>query len=98
MPRFVALPTVIEAHQHKGGQPPGDFALAVRRHLPGGRFEVATGDGPRVCGYLDWITRGGDGQFSVVPAATFEALYTPWEPPAQPLEERSRTLHLKGSR
>lgn len=77
MPRFIARPVIVEAHQYSGHTHdlPHAFQLAVLRHVVGGTIEVATGDGARPCKCGDWIVRGPDGQFSVMRAATFEAMF-----------------------
>lgn len=91
MPRFVARPIVIEAHQFDGHTVamPDAFRMAVRRQLADGTIDVMTGDGLRSCRYGDWIVHGPDGQFSVVRASTFEMMFADHAP-----AEAKRTLRL----
>jgi hypothetical protein len=79
MPRFIARPVEVEAHQYDGTTVcmPDDFRRALIRHLPNGTVEFLTGDGPRPCKYHDWVVRGPDGLLSVIRDATFEAMFTP---------------------
>jgi hypothetical protein len=81
MPRFVARPVQIEAHQWEGHthELPESFRRAVTRHIMGG-VEIMTGDGARACKHYDWIVRGPDGQFSVVRAAAFETYFEEQKP------------------
>lgn len=100
MPRFTALPVTVEAHQWAGHMHmlPEPFRIAIRTHRPGGMIEVMTGDGIRQCRHEDWIVRGPDGQFSVMRAAAFEAMYGPQEePPAAPIPARADTTRRKAS-
>lgn len=87
MPRFIARPVIIEAHQFdKGtiGQWPDSFRLAVRRRMPDGTVEIMTGDGARNCKHRDWVWRGPDGEFSVSREAAFEAMFDEHVPAAEP--------------
>jgi hypothetical protein len=79
MPRFIARPVEVEAHQYDGTTVcmPDDFRRALRRYLPDGTVEFMTGDGPRPCKYRDWVMRGPDGQISVIRDAAFEAMFAP---------------------
>lgn len=83
MPRFVARPIVVEAHQYDGATLPPDFALAVKQHLSTGLVQVNTGDGPRPCKYGDWIVRGASGEFSVVKDAAFEMMFEEQQAPTK---------------
>lgn len=105
MPRFVARPVVVEAHQFLGASltfaMPDAFRRAVVRFLPDGQGVVATGEGERSCVYGDWIMRGPDGSFSVVRAATFEAMFAQQAPPEGEQPERTkrpytRRVHVDG--
>ena len=90
MPRYVGLPTVIEAHQYKGSTVdfPEAFRLAVVRHVPGVVTDVATADGTRRMHHDDWIFRGPDGGFSVMRPAAFEAFFTEHSPASEPARAR----------
>jgi hypothetical protein len=76
MPRFRALPVVVEAHQFTGSVNlwPDPFLRAVVRHLPGGITEVMTADGLRQVRNNDWLVYGPGG-FSVMHEAAFEAMF-----------------------
>jgi hypothetical protein len=76
MPRYRALPTVVEAHQFTGTVSfwPDPFRRAVVRHIPGGITEVMTADGARPVRFNDWVVYGPDG-FTVVHEAAFEARF-----------------------
>lgn len=80
MPRFIAKPIVVEAHQFDAATVsamPEAFRFAIRRHLPDGTVEVMTGDGLRICRHGNWIVRGTDGDFTVMRNRAFEALFEP---------------------
>ena len=83
MPRFVAKPMIVEAHQNMGQPFPPEFALAVLQHRTDGMIDIATGDGTRPCKYTDWVVRGPSGQFSVMRDADFEAMFEPQLPERQ---------------
>jgi hypothetical protein len=94
MPRFVARPIVVEAHQYDGNTVamPDAFRMAVRRHLPGGTVEVMAGEQLRACKHGDWIVRGPDGQFSVVRDAAFETMFEPHRAAPAALPEPGKRL------
>lgn len=77
MPRFIAKPVVVEAHQYMGGPMPMNFQIAIVRKEMDGAATVATNDGPRLCRHRDWIVRGADGGFTVAREAAFEVAYEP---------------------
>lgn len=76
MPRFTALPFVVEAHQWKGNVAPmpDEFRLGLSVS-PDGRALVPTEDGLRPANHGDWIVRGSSGAFSVIHAAAFETMF-----------------------
>ena len=88
MPRFIARPVTVEAHQWGGNTVlmPDDFRLSVQS-TPDGRAVVTTLDGPKVAQRDDWIMRGPGGDFVVVRPAAFETMFEPLaqtpEPPAK---------------
>lgn len=89
MPRFVARPVMVEAHQWTGHTHlmPEAFRLAVRGHRAGGIIEVMTGDGVRQCKHEDWIVHGPDGSFSVQRNAMFETWFAPVVPAIEPVAQ-----------
>jgi hypothetical protein len=98
MPRFVAKPVVVEAHMWDGHMHmmSDAFRRSVLRHLPNGTVEIDTGDGPRPCAQGSWIVAGPDGAFSVMRAATFEAMFAPFvaeestpQPAPEPIPARA---------
>lgn len=86
MPRFIARPITVEAHQFTGDVAlwPDPFRLVVRRHGDG-RTEILTLDGARPVRYGDFVMHGPGG-FSVVHEAEFEASFDP-APLVTPVDE-----------
>lgn len=80
MPRFVARPVVIEAHQWDGNAVlmPDDFRISLTPQ-PDGSALVHTLEGGRRATHGDWIMRGADGTFSVVRDGAFDTLFEPWK-------------------
>lgn len=91
MPRFRAIPVVIEAHQMTGSinQWPDPFRRAVVRHIPGGTTEIMTPDGARPVRNNDWVVYGPGG-FSVVHEAAFEAMFEQLAPTLAAADEAIR--------
>lgn len=74
MPRFVARPIVVEAHQYMGHAVdwPDSFRAAIRRFHHDGTVDVSVGGDLRPMWHRDWLIRGPDGLFSVMKPAAFE--------------------------
>jgi hypothetical protein len=90
MPRFIARPIVIEAHQFRGNSVgmPENFRMAIVGYRPAGGCDVMTGDGLRPCMHNNWIMRGPDGQFSVVKQSAFEQMFQEQTPTVAELDRR----------
>ena len=85
MPRFVARPIVIEAHQWGGNAVlmPDDFRMSLTPQPDGSALVQTVGGGRRALPG-DWVMRGADGTFSVVRGGAFDALFEPLTPNADP--------------
>ena len=81
MPRFVARPVVIEAHQWSGNAVlmPDDFRLSLTPQPDGSALVQTIGGGRRAL-HGDWVMRGSDGSFSVVRGGAFDDLFEPLTP------------------
>lgn len=97
MPRFVARPVVVEAHQYLGNvvAMPIDFRDAVRRYAHDGSVDIMSSDGLRCCRHGDWIVRGPTGEFSIQRVATFEKMFEPHHPPPPVVEAPTKRANRK---